>query len=75
MSLSSKRLDRAFMGHSNGGDADILVRSLHPYFWKVISQVPKISRHPCLMGNGTEIRFWKDLWCDGILVNLLVLNS
>ncbi|RVW30353.1 Transposon TX1 uncharacterized 149 kDa protein [Vitis vinifera] len=50
--------------HSNGWDANTLVRWSHRCPWKAIAQVFQgfslITRY--VVGNGERIRFWEDLW-------------
>ena len=50
--------------HSNGWDANTLVRWSHRCPWKVIAQVFQefslFTRF--VVGNGERIRFWEDLW-------------
>ncbi|RVX05281.1 Transposon TX1 uncharacterized 149 kDa protein [Vitis vinifera] len=50
--------------HSNGWDANTLVRWSHRCPWKAIAQVFQefslITRY--VVGNGDRIRFWEDLW-------------
>ncbi|KAJ9693399.1 hypothetical protein PVL29_012251 [Vitis rotundifolia] len=50
--------------HSNGWDANTLVRWSHRCPWKAIAQVfqdfSKYTRF--VIGNGERIRFWEDLW-------------
>ncbi|KAJ9685133.1 hypothetical protein PVL29_017245 [Vitis rotundifolia] len=50
--------------HSNGWDANTVVRWSHRCPWKAIAQVYqdffKFTRF--MVGNGERIRFWEDLW-------------
>ncbi|RVX12400.1 Transposon TX1 uncharacterized 149 kDa protein [Vitis vinifera] len=50
--------------HSNGWDANTVVRWSHRCPWKAIAQVfqdfSKFTRF--MVGNGDRIRFWEDLW-------------
>ncbi|RVW69397.1 LINE-1 retrotransposable element ORF2 protein [Vitis vinifera] len=50
--------------HSNGWDANTVVRWSHRCPWKAIAQVFQefslITRY--VVGNGDRIRFWEDLW-------------
>ena len=50
--------------HSNGWDANTLVRWSHRCPWKAIAQVfQDFSKYTWLVvGNGERIRFWEDLW-------------
>ncbi|RVW98432.1 Cation-chloride cotransporter 1 [Vitis vinifera] len=50
--------------HSNGRDANTLVRWSHRCPWKAIAQVfQDFSKYTRLVvGNGERIRFWEDLW-------------
>ncbi|KAJ9680073.1 hypothetical protein PVL29_019377 [Vitis rotundifolia] len=50
--------------HSNGWDANTLVRWSHRCPWKAIAQVfPKFSMlTQFVVGNGEKICFWEDLW-------------
>ena len=50
--------------HSNGWDANTIVRWSHRCPWKAIAQVSqefsKFTRF--VVGDGERIRFWEDLW-------------
>ena len=50
--------------HSNGWDANTVVRWSHRCPWKAIAQLFQefslITRY--VVGNGDRIRFWEDLW-------------
>ncbi|RVW71769.1 hypothetical protein CK203_055212 [Vitis vinifera] len=50
--------------HSNGWDANTIVRWSHRCLWKAIAQVSqefsKFTRF--VVGDGERIRFWEDLW-------------
>ncbi|RVW63734.1 LINE-1 retrotransposable element ORF2 protein [Vitis vinifera] len=50
--------------HSNGWDANTIVRWSHHCPWKAISQVFQefSSFTRFVVGNGERIRFWEDLW-------------
>ncbi|RVW29587.1 putative ribonuclease H protein [Vitis vinifera] len=50
--------------HSNGWDANTIVRWSHRCPWKAISQVFQefSSFTRFVVGNGERIRFWEDLW-------------
>ena len=50
--------------HSNGWDANTVVRWSHRCPWKAIAQVfQEFSPFVRLVvGNGERIRFWEDLW-------------
>ncbi|KAJ9691416.1 hypothetical protein PVL29_013559 [Vitis rotundifolia] len=53
-----------YRSHSNGWDANTIVKWSHRCPWKVIVQVfqefSKFTRF--VVGNGDRIRFWEDLW-------------
>ena len=50
--------------HTNGWDANTMVKWSHCCPWKTIAQVfPNFSRYTWLVvGDGTRIRLWEDLW-------------
>ncbi|RVX15688.1 Transposon TX1 uncharacterized 149 kDa protein [Vitis vinifera] len=53
-----------YVSHSNGWDANTIVRWSHRCPWKAISQVFQefSSFTRFVVGNGERIRFWEDLW-------------
>ncbi|RVW47665.1 Protein PIR [Vitis vinifera] len=62
--LWHKVISSIYGSHSNGWDANTIVRWSHCCPWKTITQVfqefSKFTRF--VVGNGDKIRFWEDLW-------------
>ena len=62
--LWHKVISSIYGSHSNGWDANTIVRWSHRCPWKAITQVfqefSKFTRFA--VGNGDRIRFWEDLW-------------
>ena len=62
--LWHKVISSIYGSHSNGWDANTIVRWSHRCPWKAITQVfQEFSKFTWFaVGNGDRIRFWEDLW-------------
>ena len=63
--------------HSNGWDANTLIKWSHRCPWKAIVQVfeefSMFTRF--VVGNGEKIRFWEDLWWEGPIFGIPISKT
>ena len=67
-SIWAKVIISKFGVHSNRWDAVAASRCTYRSPWKYISSLYEEFRHwvGFKVGNGSRIRFWEDVWCDGV---------